>query len=188
VNDIFIERLQKARAELAEAETTVIVLRRLLTEAEGQVRVRRSLVQAGEDREARERAAAVTYPNPYDEALSAEERMTVAEKQAHDREFMPVNHQSGCALNSFDLREKFLDWLNNHGTPGHWVPRTAMCYGVDAWLRWGKRVVDPTIDSMVAEGLIQVQSDGNRKFVRLVLGRPRNPDAPTVGSVLNEVY
>jgi len=100
-------------------------------------------------------------------AVRATDDKKAEEKAAHDEEHKELNHRSASAVNASDLRQAVLDYLKAHGSPGDWHPRTRMCIDIHAWIRWGKRVVDPTLNEMVAEGLIEVKSDQVTRFVRL---------------------
>lgn len=69
-----------------------------------------------------------------------------------------LNHRSGSGLDVAELRKRFLDYLNTHGAPGEWLGRTDMCRATDAWVKWGKHVVDRVLDDMAAECIIEVCS------------------------------
>ena len=84
-----------------------------------------------------------------------------------------------------DLRMRFLYYLNTHGVPGQWLPgssRSDMCQVTKAWARWGKHVVDPLLETMVADGIVEIRTHGGSRQVRLdpawvlKMGRQRQED------------
>lgn len=172
--------IERGKQDLADQEQTAAVLRKLLATAEFKVDASRAQLNRLE----RRHSSAVHYQeqvNAQAEQVKASAAAPVsvrevleevdakdAERVAHNEEFRPVNHRSGSAHNAYDLREKFLEYLQNHGALGQWHSRSDMCRATHAWTHWGKRVVDPLLDSLVAEGLVEIQSTENGRRIRLI--------------------
>jgi hypothetical protein len=79
----------------------------------------------------------------------------VLEETAAEEADRKLNHQSGCGHDIGELRKRFLEYLRSHGEPGQWLSRSDMCHATYAWSQFGKKVVDPLFDRMVAEGVIE---------------------------------
>ena len=65
---------------------------------------------------------------------------TTTEAKEHYESHLETNHRSASALNAFDLRKAFLEYLRGPWPGSGWVKRTDMCQATKAWLRWGKYV------------------------------------------------
>jgi hypothetical protein len=97
------------------------------------------------------------------------------EKAAHDEEHMALNHRSASAMNSSDLRQQILSELRrrtltlNRLGRVEWEGTFDVLVSVEAWIRYGKPVVDATLAEMDGKDvdLADVSQKGFPQSIRL---------------------
>lgn len=78
-----------------------------------------------------------------------------------------LNHLSGCGHPVTVLEERILEYLRNHGGVDDWHALFDVGTATFAWLQWGKKVVDPLLLLMVADGSIEIDSWPGPRQLRL---------------------
>jgi hypothetical protein len=76
-------------------------------------------------------------------------------------------HLSGCGHPVSVLEERILEYLRNHGGVGDWHTLYDVGTATFAWLQFGKKVVDPLLLLMVADGSIEIDSWPGPRRLRL---------------------
>jgi hypothetical protein len=180
----------KAKAALAEAEQTVAVLEKLLAEAKQRLEVAlygRQTSMVGYGRQTYLLTSPVNHNAPK-ETLVLEESIkeeSIKEDPRTDEE-MKLDHRSGSSENSAKCRAEFLKWLGDHDVPGQWLETKKMCVDLDSWPRFSKRVVDPVLEQLVSEGLVEVYRNYIGWPFRICLkAQPsaKKPDSHGLGAV-----
>lgn len=169
-----MDRREKLRAEMRETDLTLAQLFATLESDEDAMTALAAVRETLEKRpRARETTASRTPVEPLaiqpSSIAAALEEPTEADKFADDFK-NTLNHRSGCGYDVDVLRKRILDYLIAHGGDGRWLSRSNMCHATDAWRQFGKRVIDPLLERMVAEGSIEVRSTPEGRQVRLTAG------------------
>jgi hypothetical protein len=111
----------------------------------------------------------------FDELEDAADAKKAEEKAAHDEEHMALNHRSASAMNSSDLRQQILSELKrrtltlNRLGRVEWEGTFDVLVSVEAWIRYGKPVVDATLAEMDGKevNLADVSQKGFPQSIRL---------------------
>jgi hypothetical protein len=152
-----IEGLKRAKAALTEAENTVSVLSKLLYDAKQKVELCRSLVIAAEN-------ATTGFQSP--SAIRTDDEMK-------------LDHRSGSAENSSKCKAEFLEWLYNNAQRD-WRATEDMCIVLNSWPRFSKQIVDPVLEQLVKDGIVEVQRNSYSNWPNKIRLKPLEYDSDDV--------
>ena|SRR5579871_2503335 len=145
------EEMKEALKNLEDAEHALAIQKDWLRRAEKRVR------------ECQAKIAALVKPAAEQKEESVKPLFSPA---ATDK----LNHISGSGHDITDLQKRFVDYLNEHGTPGEWLDTFAMCHSTFAWKQFGKHLVDPTLKAMAEANIVEfdcISSTGFPSSIRL---------------------
>ncbi len=191
-----MDTLETAKANLAEIETTVAVLRKLLAEAEAKAAVCKSLVETESPEpgpcevcgapmrhrsgpfgtflgcsrfpSCKHKVNLSWHSKTTEPTPAAKEPEIDAARETHNETHRALNHRSASAANAFDLKEAIREYLNSHGQIGERHSWTNVWTGVQGQ-RWGKEVFTAMINELVAANEIVFEegvSPRNNQYCR----------------------